>query len=183
MSTLKKTRPISVEEYLEGEKVSDARHEFVGGEVFLMVGASQTHNLIAVGITAALHNHLRGTPCRVFAGTMKLRIGSDFYYPDVLVTCDRTDIEPLYVTRPMLIVEVLSPGTVMRDTREKLLAYQAIDSLREYMLVEQERREVRVYRRAATTWDFATYDGTDSVELESVDLSVSFDEIYGTALP
>jgi Uma2 family endonuclease len=183
MSTLKKTRPISVEEYLEGEKVSDARHEFVGGEVFLMVGATQAHNLIAAAFQFALYGHLRSTACRVFSGTMKLRIGNDFYYPDVLVICDRTDIEPLYVTRPLLIIEVLSPGTVMRDTREKLLAYQAIDSLREYVLVEQERREVRVYRRAGTTWDFATYGGTDSVQLESVDLSVSFDEIYGTALP
>lgn len=183
MATLKKTRPISVAEYLEGEKVSDARHEFAGGDVFSMVGASQVHNLIAAAFQFALHGHLRGTACRVFSGTMKLRIGNDFYYPDVLVTCDRTDVEPLYVARPSLIVEVLSPGTVMRDTREKLLAYQAIDSLREYVLAEQERREVRVYRRTGTTWDFATYEGTDLVRLGSVDLSVSFDGIYGTALP
>jgi Uma2 family endonuclease len=183
MATLRKTRLITVEEYLEGEKVGDTRHEFVGGAVYSMVGASQVHNLIAAAFQFTLYGHLRGTACRVFSGTMKLRIGSDFYYPDVLVTCDRTDVEPLYVTRPSLIVEVLSPGTAMRDTHEKLPAYQGIDSLREYVLAEQERREVRVYRRAGSTWDLATYGGNDIVQLASVDLSVSFDEIYGTVLP
>jgi Uma2 family endonuclease len=178
MPTLKRVRPISVEEYLEGEKLSDTRHEFVGGEVFSIVGASQTHNLIAVNITTALHNRLRGTSCRMFAGTMKLRVGDDFYYPDVLVTCDRSDLEPLYVERPSLIVEVLSPGTVMRDTHEKLLAYQAIASLQEYALVEQDRREIRIYRRAGASWDVASVTGTEPLQLASVDTSVSLDEIY-----
>ena len=179
MPTLKKVRPISVEEYLEGEKLSDTRHELAGGNVFSMVGASQTHNLIAVNITSALHNHLRGTACRVFTGTMKLRIGNDFYYPDVLVTCDRSDVEPLYVERPSLIVEVLLPSTVMRDTGEKLLAYQGIRSLQEYLLVEQDRREVRAYRRAGASWDMTSVAGTETLRLVSVDVSVSLDEIYG----
>ena len=145
-----------------------------------MVGASQTHNLIAVNVTTALHNYLRGTACRVFAGTMKLRVGNDFYYPDVLVTCDQSDVEPLYVTRPSLIIEVLSPGTAMRDTHEKLLAYQAIASLREYVLVEQDRREIRVYRRAGASWDVASFTGTEPLQLASVDLSVSLDDIYAS---
>jgi Uma2 family endonuclease len=183
MATLRKTRPITVEEYLEGEKASDTRHEFVGGEVHAMVGASQAHNLIVVNTVAALYNHLRGTGCRVFTGTMKLRIGSDFYYPDLLVVCDRADVEAYYLTRPTLIVEVLSPATVMRDTREKLVAYQGIESLREYVLAEQDRREVRVYRRAGTTWDLAVFAGTAKVELASVELSLSLDEIYGDVLP
>lgn len=182
MPTVKKVRPISVDEYLEGEKLSDTRHEFVGGEVFSMVGASQTHNLIAAAFQFALYGHLLGTACRVFSGTMKLRIGDDFYYPDVLVTCDEADLEPYFVTRPSLIVEVLSPGTAMRDTHEKLLAYQAIDSLREYVLVEQDRREIRVYRRAGAAWDVTGFTGTDSLQLASIDLSLSLDEIYGAVL-
>ncbi len=183
MTTLRVTRPITVEEYLEGEKVGDIRHEFVGGEVYSMVGTSQAHNLIAVNIVAALHGHLRGTACRVFGGTMKLRVGDDFYYPDVLVACDKADVEPYFLTRPTLIVEVLSPGTVVRDTREKLLAYQSIDSLREYVLAEQERREVRVYRRTGATWELATYADTASVDLASVDLSLPLDDVYRDVLP
>jgi Uma2 family endonuclease len=178
MPTLKKSRPISVEEYIEGEKLSDTRHEFVGGEVFSMVGASQTHNLIVVNITTALHSHLRGTSCRVFAGTMKLRIGNDFYYPDVLITCDRSDVEPLYVALPSLIVDVLSPSTAIRDTHEKLLAYQAIASLQEYVLVEQDRREIRTYRRDGASWDATSVTGEEPLQLVSVDVSLSLEEIY-----
>lgn len=145
-----------------------------------MVGASQVPNLIAGASYFALYGHLRGTACRVFSGTMKLRIGADFYYPDVLVTCDKSDVEPLYVERPSLIVEVLSSSTVMRDTHEKLLAYQSIASLQEYVLVEQDRREVRIYRRAGGTWEVASFTGTDSFRLASIDLHVSLDEIYGS---
>ena len=58
-------------------------------------------------------------PVRCLAPTLKLRVDDDFCYPDVLITCDKTDVDPYFVTRPSVIVEVLSPGTVVRDTREK----------------------------------------------------------------
>jgi len=183
MATLRKTRPITVDEYLEGEKASDIKHELVGGEVYAMVGASEAHNLISGAFYMALRRHLRGTPCRVFMTDMNLRIGNDFYYPDVLVTCSPADVERYFKTLPTLIVEVLSPATAVRDTREKLVAYQSIDSLREYVLAEQDRREVRVYRRAGATWDLATFAGTAPIELSSVEFSVSLDEIYGDVLP
>lgn len=91
---------------------------------------------------AALHGHLGGTGCRVFTSMMKLRVGDDFYYPDVFVACDRSDAEPYFKRRPLLIVEVLSPETAARDTQDKLVAHQAIDSLREHVLAEQHRQEV-----------------------------------------
>src|SRR5262249_17799896 len=146
MATLRKTRPISVEEYLEGEKVGDIRHEFVGGEVHAMVGASEAHNLISGAFYMALRRHLRGAPCRVFMTDRNLAIGKIFYFPAGLVTCSPADAERYFKTLPSLVVEVLSPATTVRDTREKLVAYQGIDSLREYMLAEQDRREVRAYR-------------------------------------
>lgn len=183
MSTLKKTRPITIEEYLEGEKYSDIKHEYAGGEVYAMIGTSRTHNRIAGAFYATLLAHLKGTACGVFMSDVKLRIRNEFYYPDVLVACEPADAEPHYVTRPLLIVEVLSPGTAMRDATEKLIAYQAIDSLREYVLAEQERREVRVYRRAGTSWDLATYAGRTPIGLTSVDLTDPLNDIYGGILP
>src|SRR5215813_7588030 len=157
MSGLRQLRPISIEEYLDGEQHSDILHEYVSGEPYAMVGATTTHNLIAGNIFAALHSHLRGRACRVFAGSMKVRVGDDFYYPDVFAACERVEGERLFQTRPLLIVEVLSPGTELLDTRDKLLAYQRIESLREYVLAEQERPEFRVISRTAQGWDTATY--------------------------
>lgn len=183
MSTVMQLRPITVEEYLESEKYSDVKHEFVGGEVYAMIGASRAHNLIANAFNLALTTHLRGTACQVFISDVKLNIGNDFYYPDVIVTCDPADADPYLVTRPSLIVEVLSPTSVYRDTRDKLVAYRAIDTLREYVLAEQDRREVRVYRRTDSTWDLATYAPEAQIHLASVDLTLSLNEIYRDVSP
>lgn len=183
MSTLTMLRPLSVEEYLEGENRSDDKHEFVAGEVHAMIGTSRAHNRIAGRFYAKLLAHLDGTSCSVFMLDVKLRVGDDFYYPDLLVACDPADSEPLFVTCPRLVIEVLSPGTATRDTREKLVAYQSIESLQEYVLAEQERREVRVYRRAGAGWTLATCAGTAPVELASLDLTLSLDDIYGGILP
>jgi Uma2 family endonuclease len=183
MSTLRKFRPITVEEYLAGEAASDIRHEFVGGEVFAMVGATVAHDLIAMNIVSALLSHLGRSPCRVFTGTTKLRVGEDFFYPDVFVACDPADDAPLFKTRPLLIVEVLSPSTVTRDTRLKMTIYKTIRSLRDYVLVEQERRRVRVVSRAGQAWRTANYTGTTPLRLPSVDLTLSLDEVYRDVAP
>ncbi len=178
MSGLRQLRPISIEEYLEGEQHSDILHEYVGGEPYALVESTDTRNLIAGNIFAALHNHLRGTACRVFAGTMKVRAGDDFYYPDVFVSCERVEGERLFRTRPSLIVEVLSPGTELLDTRDKLQAYQRIESLRDYVMAEQERPELRVIGRTVQGWESATYTGAMPVRLASVELTLPLDEIY-----
>jgi Uma2 family endonuclease len=177
-------RPISVAEYLEGERHDDERNEFVAGEIYSMVGATQAHNTIAGAFRFHLFGHLRGTACRTFAGTMKLRVGDDFYYPDVLVTCDRKDRDdPRFVCYPVLIIEVLSPGTIAWDTRHKLAAYKAIDSLREYVVAEQEKRQVRVHRRTGKSWRTDAYAGAQSLRLASVDLTIPLEEIYRDVVP
>ena len=100
MSILRKNVLITPEEYLEGEKYSEVKHEYVAGHIYAMVGASEPHNQIAINLTTALKLHLRGGPCRVFMSDMKVRVRDAFYYPDVLVSCDRTDTNKYYKTRP-----------------------------------------------------------------------------------
>lgn len=182
MESVKEIRPISVEEYLDGEKLADTKHEFVDGEVQSMVGVSEAHNLISGAFYNALSSHLRGTSCRTFFADVKLRVGDNFYYPDVFVTCDRADNDPSLKSRPVLIVEVLSPGTAIRDSHEKLLVYRTIASLREYVLAEQGKREVRVHRRVGDGWETATYAGDASIELASVNLTLPLDAIYAGIL-
>lgn len=169
---------ISIEKYLEGEQHNDILREYVAGEPYVLAESTATHNLIAGNIFAALHNHLRGTACRVFAGSMKVRVGDDFYYPDVFVTCERVEGERLFQTRPSLIVEVLSPGTELLDTRDKLQAYQRIESLQEYVMVEQVRHELRVVSRTAQGWVTSTYTDAMTVRLASIELTLPLPDIY-----
>src|SRR3954463_3956632 len=78
---------VSLEDYLEGERLSEIRHEYVGGYVYAMAGASEDHNRIAGNIFGELRERLRGKRCEPFMADMKLKIpdGQAFYYPDVLV--------------------------------------------------------------------------------------------------
>ncbi len=173
-------RQLSVEDYLRGEEGGDVRHEYIGGEVYAMVGTSDRHNLIAVNLATALRPHIRGTPCRLFMSDMKvrLRVASDdaFYYPDLMLACDPEDRATYYRTRPCLIVEVLSDTTQRIDRREKLLAYTSIDSLQEYLLLSQNGIEATLHRRV-DGWRGKTVT-TGDVGLQCLDLAVPLATIY-----
>ena len=132
---------ISVDDYLSGELISEVRHEYVGGEVYAMAGASHVHNIIALNLAAALHQHLEGSPCVPYVSDMKVKVKSAreelFYYPDVMVACDPSDNARLWREKPILIVEVSSPETSRIDAREKNWAYQTIPSLEVYVMISQ----------------------------------------------
>jgi Uma2 family endonuclease len=129
---------LTVEDYLEGEKLSEARHEYFDGRVTAMAGASEDHEQVAMNIAAALHRHFKGKPCRVFKDGMKLRLEVRkkdlFYYPDIMVTCDPKDDNPYFRRHPKLLVEVLSEDE-NKDLVEKFFAYQRIASLEEYLVI------------------------------------------------
>ncbi|SMP66724.1 Endonuclease, Uma2 family (restriction endonuclease fold) [Desulfonatronum zhilinae] len=143
---------ISVQEYLAGELESDVRHEYIDGAVYAMVGASDRHGLIALNIATALRPHVRGTPCQLFMSDMKVRIQLQgktiFYYPDLILSCDKNDRHTYFRTSPCLIVEVLSASTRRVDQQEKLSTYITIPSLREYVLVDQDCKLVQVHRQS-----------------------------------
>ena len=171
---------ISVEEYLEGERHSEIRHEYAAGDVYAMVGASRRHGLIVNGLAFALTPDARRAKCQLFTADMKvrLRVGDEdfFYYPDLVLGCDDDDDADYYLTRPCLIIEVLSDTTERIDRREKLLAYQTIPSLEEYILVAQDKRRIEIFRRA-NDWHRETHtEGV--VELDCLETALSLDETY-----
>jgi Uma2 family endonuclease len=150
MSAIAQSQPLlSVEEYLEGERFLEIRHEYVGGHVYAMAGASDDHNRIAGNIFGELRERLRGKRCEPFINDMKLKIpgGQAFYYPDVLVACDPADNAKYFREQPTVVFEVLSPETAQTDQREKWYAYALIPSLKVYVLVSQEKPELTVLRR------------------------------------
>lgn len=177
MSVKTKLRPLAVEEYLAGELESDIKHELVGGQVYAMVGVSRRHSLIAGTLYAVLHNRLRGGPCQAHISDFKVRIDDIFYYPDVLVSCGAGGHD-YYETAPVLIVEVLSPSTENRDRMEKRFTYQRLDSLKEYVLIAQDKVQAEVYRRIEDGWELERFGERDMLRLETVDLTVPLAEIY-----
>ncbi len=142
---------ISAEEYLAGEQRSDVRHEYIGGVIYAMAGASDEHIALCMNLAFALRTHLQGGSCRVQMSDGKVRLllgGQDiFYYPDLLVTCDPRDTDRYFKRYPKVLIEVLSETTEAIDRREKFLSYRQIETLQEYILIAQDKMEVTVFSR------------------------------------
>lgn len=122
---------MSVAEYLDFEKESEVRHELVAGYLYAMTGASDRHEEIAANLLATLHQRLRGSVCRVYGSNLKIRVGDDFFYPDIFVRSAAERGDPFFKTDPLIVIEVLSPNFQRHDRGDKRLAYQSLESLKE----------------------------------------------------
>ena len=184
MSALEKiATQVTVEEYLEGERKSETRHEYVAGDIYAMAGASRTHNIIALNIADTLRGLLRGSGCQPFITDMKVRVRTRgetlFYYPDVFVSCDPRDTDDYFSDYPSIIFEVLSPDTKRLDQREKRWAYQTLESLQTYVLVDQFKQELNVWRRVGDGWETQTLAGKDAVlSIAEPAIALPLAEIY-----
>jgi Uma2 family endonuclease len=151
----------TVEEYLALERASEARHEYLDGEIYAMAGESPDHGAIGANIGGQLYAQLRGTPCQVFSKDMKVRSGPEpnplrppkglYSYPDLLVMCGEMRVHDEHrdvLLNPTVIIEVLSPTTEVFDRGEKWARYQAwLLSLTDYLLVSQSKPMIEHYRR------------------------------------
>ena len=188
MPLVQKADFFSAEDYLEWEKGNEIKHEYLNGEVFpmyethAMAGAKDAHVTVALNIAALLKSHLRGGPCRVYMSDMKVRVetANQFFYPDVLVTCDPSDRSTDYFkSHPTLIIEVLSESTSAYDMGKKFRFYRHLDSLLEYVLVDPDRLGVDCFRRDADNhWVLHPFNAGDWVELAGVDFSAPIELFY-----
>lgn len=173
---------ISIEDYLEGEKFSEVRHEYADGKVFAMAGASDGHEAVATNLTIIIGQFLKGKRCRLFKDGMKVRVNflkrSLFYYPDLMVVCSRQDNDPLFKTEPKLLVEILSTDE-NKDFVEKYAVYTRIPSLEEYVIIRPGpgKREAWIYRRR-DGWEKEEHVTSGPLELQSIGLKIDFDDIY-----
>lgn len=171
---------ISIDEYLAGEVHASVRHEYVGGRVYAMAGASNARNRIVGNLFGQLWSATRRSHCRTFSSDVRVRVADAFYYPDVLVCCEADDGRAQIVQRPCLIIEVLSASTQRIDQREKLAEYRRIETLKQYLLVSQDRQLVESWTRD-TEGRFSVqcwYRGTESVPLVCPDMQLSLADIY-----
>lgn len=181
MGLAKLKSKISVAEYIEGENLSEIRHEYIYGEVYAMAGASDRHNIINGNIFGNMWSHLRNARCQAFSENMKLHANEQtFYYPDVMVDCDDVPPSAFYREKPVLLVEVLSLSTERIDRNEKLTVYKTIPTLHEYLIVSQAKVSVEVHRKLENgEWQAEIYDEiNDEIRLDSIDFNLSLSEIY-----
>lgn len=174
-------------EYLEIEDISrEVKHEYVEGEIFAMAGGSVEHSALATALVGLLFAHLRGGPCRPHGSDLRISISAADVatYADVAVVCDpvaRDPQSPTHVTNPRIVVEVLSPTTERYDREQKRLYYQQLESLREYVLIAQDRRRVEVWCREDDEWIHTVHDAASKAPLPSIGYELDVDELYVAA--
>ncbi|MDA1053500.1 MAG: Uma2 family endonuclease [Planctomycetota bacterium] len=183
MSTAPRYLPISVHDYLAGERDAKRRHEYVEGVVYAMVGATNAHNRIATNGTGVLHSQLHGKRCQVFNSDTKIRVhtatGTRFYYPDLSVVCEHNPQTDTFQDSPVVVVEVISKSTRRADEFEKREAYLSIDTLCVYILVEQAVAAAVVYRRLDSGFARETYVGSDAIiPLPEIECELTLADLY-----
>jgi Uma2 family endonuclease len=171
-----------LEEYFEFEEKSTTRHEYVNGYVQAMSGASVAHCRIVQALVFALNERLRGNSCEIFSTQVELNLKTDtdqlVYYPDVMVSCDRTGWGEAWIQNPRLVIEVLSACTRDIDRREKAMSYRRAPTVEEYVIAAQCSRQFTIYRRAQN-WVPEVVSGAGGVaEFRSLGVSIPLVEIY-----
>jgi Uma2 family endonuclease len=180
-----KLQRMSQDEFFAWQEKQDRLYELVDGIIVLplkmMTGASQAHDRAAVNIIAALHNQLRGGPCRPTTDNLAVRIPTgNIRRPDVTVECGQAGRRELAVRDPRVVIEVLSPSTMSFDRFKKVLEYQTIPTLTHILLVDTEVPRIDVLTRAANeTWTSTRYEGLDTkIDLPSIKASLSLAEVF-----
>jgi Uma2 family endonuclease len=176
---------ISPQEYLRRERLAEYKSEYLRGEVFAMSGASYAHTRIKDSIAREAGNQLKGGPCCALTSDMRVKVDKTglYTYPDVAIVCDKPQFEDAtfdILLNPLVIVEVLSDSTEKYDRGAKFGHYRQIQSLREYILVAQDRPLVeRFVRQDDGSWSLTAVDNlADTFAFATVAVRVPLREIY-----
>ena len=180
---------LSPEEYitLERKAIPDAntvRSEYVNGKIVVMSGASRAHNLISINISGELRIQLKGTECETYKSEMRVSTPStsSYFYPDVVVVCGEPQFEDdVFDTllNPIVLVEVLSPSTETYDRGEKFSHYRQLESLKEYIIVSQDKVNIERYLRKPDEWGYTSFQEiNDVLSLTSIQCELPLQEIY-----
>lgn len=177
------SQPMSVEEYIQQELKSERRHEYIDGKLFEMPGEKDMANEIAGEFYSLLKALLRPKGFQVFMNDVKVAIpgSARYYYPDVFLTAEPKTPDNQYIKRePVLIVEVVSPGSQTQDYVHKYLDYTRIPSLHYYLIAEPETTLITVYERDGEEWTARKYTKLeDAVSLPKLGVELRLGEVYG----
>lgn len=177
---------LSPEQYLDLERLSEMRHEYLDGLMYAMAGESRDHSRICFNLAATIGSQIRDKNCEGFSPNMKVRAGiSDLYaYPDLMIVCGQAvfhDDKGDVLLNPTVIFEVLSPSTEKYDRGEKFLRYRTqIESLQDYVLVSQDRMRIEHHHRESDgAWSEIIVEGKDSIlNLTSIECEIPLGEVF-----
>ena len=184
MSTLAAQTYLTPAEYIDVERKAVTKSEYLSGQIVAMSGASNAHNIITMNTANQLYNQLFDRDCLVYASDMRVRVHApvSYFYPDIIVVCGEPRFEDdVFDTllNPTVVVEVLSPSTAAYDRREKFTRYQQIASLKEYILISQNRIHLEHYLQEENQWRATEFQKLeDVVPVTSIECELLLGHVY-----
>lgn len=174
---------LSINEFFEAITGAEGRYELVGGVAYAMADAKEGHNVIRSNVQTAFVPAGKQKGCRTTSSDTAVQTGPDTVrYPDVVVDCGPPNAAAMTASKPIIIVEVSSPGTAVFDYGAKLSEYQGVASVDTIMQIESEIALVKVHKRQKDgTWTEETFEEFDvAIPLPSLATSITLNAIYDT---
>lgn len=183
MSLARKEERISVEEYFDLQRNTDKRYDFWDGILIELEATTKTHNRIKRNLIRELDGpELAEKGCELFDENVMTQLKSrkKYVYPDIVISCNPDDDDPLVVQYPCIIIEVLSDGTEQYDRTEKFFKYQRIPSVEQCVFVSQKMMAVESFIRSTEDqWLFKALEQPyDQLVFPNLGIAIKLEEIY-----
>jgi Uma2 family endonuclease len=173
------------QEYLAFERNSAEKHEYYKGEIFNMSGASRNHNKIDSNLRTEIGSFLKNSKCNIYGSNLRVNVKTEslYAYPDIVVVCGEEkylDDEFDTLTNPSLIFEILSPSTADYDKGLKFELYRALESFKEYVLIDPAKVHITHYQKNVDgSWLMKEYKNmNDTLALGSIEMLLSLKDCY-----
>lgn len=184
MSTQLKTY-LTPQEYLAIEREAEFKSEYFRGEMFAMSDASRKHDIIAGNIVEEFCQQLKRRSRSLYINDIRVKSSTGLYaYPDVAAVFNgQPEFEDAHhetLLNPTLLVEVTSESTADYDRRRKFAHYRGIESLTEYLLVDEDKCRVEHFgKQSDRQWLQTVVQSLDAdVELVNIQCALRLREIY-----
>ncbi len=169
-------------QFLAWEERQEARFEFDGIQTVAMAGATDAHEAIGGTLRALLRERLRDSPCRVRGPTMTIEVAGRIRYPDAFVYCNPVAASETMIRDPVVVFEVVSPSTSRTDRIVKLREYRETESIRKYVILEQDSIAATVFTKQGAEWTARALTESDTLTLPEIGVDLALADIYGDVL-
>ncbi len=169
---------------LEMNAPEDERWELIGGVLWrMMTGGTLAHNRIVQNLGDAARAGLRAVRSTCWTTTENVKLIDDgnglVVYPDLTINCGPFRESETTIEDPVVVVEVLSPGTRAKDLRHKGPAYRRLETLRTLVFIEQDRIYVEAHVRTPDGFLIRSFeDLSDEIDFAGLGCSIRLAELY-----
>jgi len=146
-------KTVSYEEFMEIYQKSNARMEFINGEIIIMDSPSIYHQAVLGNLFVIFKEYFKGKQCKTFIAPFDVHFRKkdikdpDVIQPDLMVLCDlenNINDKGRYLGTPTLTMEILSSSTRSIDMVYKLNTFMT-SGVSEFWIVDIDNQRITLY--------------------------------------